>query len=181
MDWIGPPADPRVRRAGGRARRRLPPDRPDRREDPRGRGLPVAVRDLCGRIESSLAGATARIDQSATTSSGRDAIGDTLTAATDAVERYLDEARALKRAARPPSTIRDDLVADLERAGRALAMVEHGTTIMTSVRGGNRELEAQTSIKRGYLNLIHARERDRGRQAEPRRTRLSEPPDPDHT
>ena len=29
---------------------------------------------------------------------------------------------------------------------------------MASVRGGARELEAQTSIKRGYLNLIHARD-----------------------
>ena len=46
----------------------------------------------------------------------------------------------------------------LERAGRALSTVEHGTNILASVRGGARELEAQTSIKRGYLNLIHARE-----------------------
>jgi hypothetical protein len=37
-------------------------------------------------------------------------------------------------------------------------MVEHGTTIMATVRRGPRELEAQTAIKRGYLNLIHARE-----------------------
>ena len=37
-------------------------------------------------------------------------------------------------------------------------MVEHGTTIMVNVRRGPRELEAQTAIKRGYLNLIHARE-----------------------
>jgi len=37
-------------------------------------------------------------------------------------------------------------------------MVEHGTSIMVNVRRGPRELEAQTSIKRGYLNLIHARE-----------------------
>ena len=29
---------------------------------------------------------------------------------------------------------------------------------MVNVRRGPRELEAQTSIKRGYLNLIHARE-----------------------
>ena len=29
---------------------------------------------------------------------------------------------------------------------------------MTTIRGGARELEAQTSIKRGYLNLLHARE-----------------------
>ena len=37
-------------------------------------------------------------------------------------------------------------------------MVEHGATIMVHVRRGSRELEAQTAIKRGYLNLLHARE-----------------------
>ena len=37
-------------------------------------------------------------------------------------------------------------------------MVEHGATILVTARRGPRELEAQTSIKRGYLNLIHARE-----------------------
>ena len=37
-------------------------------------------------------------------------------------------------------------------------MVEHGATILVTVRRGNRELEGQTSIKRGYLNLLHARE-----------------------
>jgi hypothetical protein len=37
-------------------------------------------------------------------------------------------------------------------------MVEHGVAILAAVRRGGRELEAQTSIKRGYLNLIHARE-----------------------
>ena len=47
---------------------------------------------------------------------------------------------------------------DLGRAKRAIDMVEHGATILASVRRGQRELEAQTSIKRGYLNLIHARE-----------------------
>ena len=29
---------------------------------------------------------------------------------------------------------------------------------MTMSRGSHRELEAQTQIKRGYLNLMHARE-----------------------
>jgi hypothetical protein len=49
-------------------------------------------------------------------------------------------------------------VAELERAQRALGMVEHGASILVMARRGPRELEAQTSIKRGYLNLIHARE-----------------------
>jgi hypothetical protein len=37
-------------------------------------------------------------------------------------------------------------------------MAEHGRSILISARVGGRELEAQTAIKRGYLNLIHARE-----------------------
>ncbi len=120
-------------------------------------GFRSAVRDLCVRVDESLAGAAARIDQVRHHELGPDAIGDTLVATSDAVDRYLAEARALKGPS-AAEEIRDDLVAGLERAGRALATVEHGTTIMTSVRGGARELEAQTSIKRGYLNLIHARD-----------------------
>jgi hypothetical protein len=60
----------------------------------------------------------------------------------------------------PPEAvaIRDDIVAELERAGRALDMVGHGAGILAQVRRRGRELEAQTAIKRGYLNLLHARE-----------------------
>jgi hypothetical protein len=115
------------------------------------------VGDLVLRIDLSLEGATARIDSVRHHALPADALTDTLTAASDAVERYLEEARALT----PPSqakSVRVAIVADLERAGRALAMVEHGATILLTVRRGNRELEGQTSIKRGYLNLLHARE-----------------------
>ncbi len=120
-------------------------------------GFRSSVRDLAARIDASLAGAAHRIDQVRHHELTPDAIGETLVIASDAVDRYLAEARAL----RVPSSgvdIRDDLVAQLERAGRALATVEHGATIMSTIRGGARELEAQTSIKRGYLNLLHARE-----------------------
>jgi hypothetical protein len=37
-------------------------------------------------------------------------------------------------------------------------MVEHGASIMASASAGQRFGEAQTAIKRGYLNVIHARE-----------------------
>lgn len=120
-------------------------------------GFRSSVRDLSERIDRSLGGAAARIDQVRHHELTPDAIGETLDAASDAVERYLEEARAL-HGPKPVVEIRDGLVLGLERAGRALAMVEHGATIMASVRGGARELEAQTSIKRGYLNLIHARD-----------------------
>lgn len=115
------------------------------------------VRELAARIDTSLAGATSRIDAVRRQQVPADTIGPTIEAATDAVERYVAEARALSGPA-PAIAIRDALVADLERAGRALQMVDHGATILAQVRRRGRELEAQTALKRGYLNLMHARE-----------------------
>jgi cell division protein FtsB len=117
----------------------------------------AAVRDLAARIDASIGGAVGDIDAVRRRQIGPDTIVDTIAAATDAVERYAEEAKAL-RGPRAVQHIRADLVADLERARRALGMVEHGTTTMVTARRGPRELEAQTSLKRGYLNLIHARE-----------------------
>ena len=84
-------------------------------------------------------------------------VSDDLTASLDAVGRYADEARALQ----PPidaSRIRAGLISELERAARAIGMIEHGCAIQISARAGARELEAQTAIKRGYLNVLHSRE-----------------------
>ena len=116
-----------------------------------------AVKDLAARVDASLAGAAGQIDAVRRRQVDPDLIGETVIAAIDAVRRYTDEAKAL-HGPRQTSRIRSDLVSELERAQRALEMVEHGTTIMVNVRRGPRELEAQTAIKRGYLNLIHARE-----------------------
>ena len=115
------------------------------------------VRELTTRIDQSLEGAVGRIDAMRRGQLGAEALPPTIAAATDAVERYADEARALKspKAGEP---IRDAIVEDLERAGRALEMVGHGATILAQARRRGRELEAQTSVKRGYLNLVHARE-----------------------
>lgn len=117
----------------------------------------AAVSDLVARVDTSLEGATSRIDAVRRGQLGGETIGPTIEAAVDAVGRYTDEARAIDG---PPAgiEIRDDIVHELERAGRALAMVEHGAAILAQVRRRGRELEAQTAIKRGYLNLLHARE-----------------------
>jgi hypothetical protein len=115
------------------------------------------VGDLGGRIETSLGETSGRVDAVRRGQLGADAVADDLSASLDAAGRYADEARAL----RPPGIairIRDEIVAELERAARALEMIEHGLAIQTSARAGGRELEAQTSIKRGYLNVLHARE-----------------------
>jgi hypothetical protein len=134
-----------------------------------------AIRDLTGRVDASLTGAAGRIDLVRHHALEPTALGDTLSAASDAVGQYLEEAKAL-HAPKNGTSIREDLVLALERAGRALSTVEHGANILASVRGGTRELEAQTSIKRGYLNLIHAREAI-SRQA----VRADELTQPDHT
>jgi hypothetical protein len=116
-----------------------------------------AVRDLAARVDTSLGGAAGQIDAVRRRQVGPETITNTVAAATDAVERYADEARNL-RGPKTARQIQAELVAELERAERALGMVEHGASILAAARRGSRELEAQTSIKRGYLNLLHARE-----------------------
>ena len=115
------------------------------------------VADLAGRVETSLGQMSERIDSVRRGQLAAAAVADDLAASLDAVDRYTDEGRGL----RPPhdgEAVRDGLVAELERARRALEMVEHGCAIQASARAGSRELEAQTAIKRGYLNVLHARE-----------------------
>ena len=116
-----------------------------------------AVKDLAARVDASLGGAAGQIDAVRRRQVDPDLIGETVAAAIEAVRRSAEEARAL-RGPHQADRIRSDLVSELERAQRALEMVEHGTSIMINIRRGPRELEAQTAIKRGYLNLIHARE-----------------------
>ena len=97
-----------------------------------------------------------------------------LRASLDGVDRYAEECRSL----RPPGdgdTIRDGIIVELQRARRALEMVEHGCSIQASARAGSRALEAQTAIKRGYLNVLHAREAIIRHAAEAEALR---PPDP---
>ena len=115
------------------------------------------VGDLAARVEISLAEICVRVDAVRRGQLAADQVGDDVTASMEAVTKYADEARGL----RPPADgrrIRDDIVAELERANRALEMIEHGRSIQASARSGGREIEAQTAIKRGYLNVLHARE-----------------------
>jgi hypothetical protein len=115
------------------------------------------VGDLAGRVETSLGEVCARVDAVRRGQLGADQLADDLSASLDAVGRYTDEARGFH----PPvdgRPIRDEIVAALERSSRALEMIEHGRSIQASARSGGREIEAQTAIKRGYLNVLHARE-----------------------
>lgn len=59
------------------------------------------------------------------------------------------------------------VVEDIERAQRAIDMIQHGCAVREAHGGHDPRLEGDTSIKRGYLNLLHAREAIRLRELTP--------------
>ncbi len=115
------------------------------------------VADLAQRIERSLGDASVLIDALRRRDADPETVQPSLAAARDAVERYAEEARAL---AGPRSTAehRQGIVDELERAGRALELVDHGCQLALLGRRLQHGPESDTAIKRGYLNLVHARE-----------------------
>jgi len=115
------------------------------------------IADLARRAEISLGGVSVLIDRVRRREVEPETISPNLVAARDAVERYADEARALATPA-IAGPHRDAIVRELERAGRALDLVAHGCLLYGTGRRLERGTEADTAVKRGYLNLIHARE-----------------------
>ena len=74
------------------------------------------------------------------------------------MERYLAEAESLV-APIGYDPLRVRLAEEMGRAARALEMVAHGCATLSAGSGGRaREAEGQTAIKRGYLNVLHARD-----------------------
>jgi hypothetical protein len=121
-------------------------------------GFRHAAGDLATRIAASLAGAAERIDAVRRGQVAPDTILETLDAARDAMERYRVEAEALTAPA-GYDPLRARLVEELGRAARAFDMVDHGcVTLSAASIGRARGAEGQTAIKRGYLNILHARE-----------------------
>ena len=118
-----------------------------------------AAGDIVGRACTSLDGVATRIDAVRRQTLDAHLVTDNLEAASEAVRRYTEEAEALAVSTGEAREVRDGILTELQRADRALRLAEHGVTILTSAaRLRGRELEAQTSIKRGYLGLLHARE-----------------------
>jgi len=120
-------------------------------------GFRGEVGDLARRVEASLGDVSHLIDGVRRRDVEPQSVTTSLAAARDAVERYTDEARALA-APTIAAPQRDAIVHELERAGRALELVEHGCALYDTGRRLERGTEADTAVKRGYLNLIHARE-----------------------
>jgi hypothetical protein len=116
-----------------------------------------AIEDLARRVDYSMAGVTEAIDQVRHHEVRPSEIAEHLAAALDGVRRYGEEVRALDGPA-SIARLRDGLTAELERADRALEMVEYGCGILEGSRGAGPDVEGEMAVKRGYLNLLHARE-----------------------
>ncbi|HEX5148300.1 MAG TPA: hypothetical protein VFW02_04415 [Candidatus Limnocylindrales bacterium] len=72
------------------------------------------------------------------------------------IDALIAETRALVVPAAVPVPV-TAMTAELERASRAASLVQHGLAALENV-GIGRDLEGQTSIKRGTLNLRHAKD-----------------------
>jgi len=121
-------------------------------------GFRQSAGDLATRIAASLAGASERIDAVRRGQVAADTIIETLDTARDAMERYRAETGALVAPA-GYEQLRARLDEELGRASRAFDMVDHGCATLTAASVGRaRAAEGQTAIKRGYLNILHARE-----------------------
>jgi hypothetical protein len=115
------------------------------------------VEDLASRVDATLADIIARIDSLRRQQIEAEEIIAPLDRALETLLALGEEARGLGG---PPvvAASRAALAAEIERADRALQMVEHGAAILGSVSNAQRFAEAQTAIKRGYLNVLHARD-----------------------
>jgi biopolymer transport protein ExbB/TolQ len=84
-------------------------------------------------------------------------MAEALDAALAALVRLAEECRVLRWPAGTDAA-RIAFAAEIERADRGLQVIEHGTVILASGPEGPRLAEAHTSVKRGYLNVLHAQE-----------------------
>jgi hypothetical protein len=138
----------RVVVAGGRARRQ--------------NALGYATAEIARRTETLLAELLLVVDEVRRRRIAPQDAAPKLAAAQEYLGRSVAEAGALSRGGEWASTAAA-LVSDIERAQRAIELVAHGGEQLADTSGVDRG-EGETSVKRGYLNLVHAREAIRERR-----------------
>ncbi len=80
----------------------------------------------------------------------------TLQTAADTMRRFSLEVASLGPGGSTPA-FATALVAEIDRTERAIKLIEHGAEMLAE-SAMERHGEGETAIKRGYLNLLHARE-----------------------
>lgn len=120
-------------------------------------GFRVGAAGVADRAAALIHETSARIDRVRRHQEAPTALDDVLPATLDALAGLRAEVEALVA---PGSLVAlaGRLGEELDRATRAAEVVQHGCSLMTVAAGRPRESEGETSIKRGYLNFLHAGE-----------------------
>ncbi|HEX7491750.1 MAG TPA: hypothetical protein VF337_08625 [Candidatus Limnocylindrales bacterium] len=114
-----------------------------------------AALDIARRADMSISELAGVVDELRHRKAGPEAIADSLRAAADALKGYEQEAETIDK--RSPQAAVAGLKGEIERAERAVELISHGAALMADA-SLDRVGEGETSVKRGYLNLLHARE-----------------------
>jgi hypothetical protein len=113
--------------------------------------------ELASKIDATLEQLAGRVDAVRRQHVPPGEIHEELRQGVDVMATYLEQARAIRATGEFAET-RSVIAQDIQRGARALEMVLYGVRLWSSGQGRKTELEAQTAIKRGYLNLLHARD-----------------------
>jgi hypothetical protein len=114
------------------------------------------TRQLAERLAATGDPFVVQLDEFRRRSGDPRSLAEAMPGAQDALRAIADEGRGAKV---PRGLAREAaaFTVELERAVRAAELVGHGLDALVADRGG-RDLEAQTSLKRGTLNLRHSTE-----------------------
>lgn len=115
-----------------------------------------AALDIARRVDVSLAELGELIDELRRRRADPEASVAGLRAAAEALRRYAREAEQVDKHAVYAAGA-STFASEIERAQRAVDLIEHGRTLMLDPRDEALG-EGETAVKRGYLNLLHARE-----------------------
>jgi hypothetical protein len=112
---------------------------------------------LTDRASAALSGGGEQIDRVRRRQDSPAALDEVLPGLLETLAGFQVEAEALA----PPSnlaTLRGRIAEEIDRAARAVETVQHGCALLAGSSGRALVMEGETSVKRGYLNLLHARE-----------------------
>ncbi len=127
------------------------------RESRESRAFADGVAEVSARVLGSLEGALAVLDDLRHHRMDTAVALPAIEAALATIDGYVADVQALPVSFQT-QPVRADLESDLRRAERALDRTRHGCRILASGSGRGRDLEGQASVKRGYLELQHARD-----------------------
>jgi hypothetical protein len=111
--------------------------------------------DIVRRTDLSLDELSLVVDDLRRRKADPDATEASIRACSEALRRYVREASIIDKYVTAGEG--GGLRTEIERAQRAVELIEHGRQLMLD-GGVEGVAEGETSVKRGYLNLMHARD-----------------------